>query len=452
MADLVLFDRSIELFEFDWCQCPLDVLNKLKTNSLLKFFLWGTNKFLIVDIDNKVTKNVQQTISDLKQEYSTHHIILISQTNYPNFFSNYEFSILQHMYYIVDPTRCRVLKNTFAVSRKRDTFFTIVSGDAVACSNDTSIDIVEASVSDLYQIYSASSANLGEYIGDVNQCFFADDYSKLLTRFKKHRILVFKYMNQVFGFMEYSIEPDEVTVRLETSPLYEQKLRVCCIHYTCSFSRWKRLRQEQEFRRIGKDLWNKVLEEVTHSFPDSYILVYLEALDTAIPFHRGNHMLLNKEVPLLQFLQKKVNGALEPFLPYDDVLELDYMYYIVAGVNLPKLEGGHVKNNELDFQIWSNARRSPGRRFPGRRSPSRRSHGKRSPGRRSPGKRSPSRRSRGRRSPGRRSPSRRSRGRRSPGRRSPSRRSPFRRSPGRRSPGRRSRGRRVFKQKKNKKY
>ena len=62
MADLVLFDRPIELFEFDWCQCPLDVLNKLKTNSLLKFFLWGQNKFVIVDIDNKVTKNVQQTI------------------------------------------------------------------------------------------------------------------------------------------------------------------------------------------------------------------------------------------------------------------------------------------------------------------------------------------------------------------------------------------------------
>ena len=442
MANSVPFTISSELFEFDWCQCPMPVFLKMKDNEVLSSFLWGQNKFLIIGLEDATEEQVQQSILSFKALYPDKYMIVTCTKNHSNFFSNNEFSILNHMISIGLLNR-NIHKTRLSVSKTRDTFFTVFKGNSVV-SQVNRVEIVNATVPDLYQMYAASNAPSHEYVDNVNECYFAEDYNELIARLKAHKMLVVKYMNQVFGFLEYSVKPFEVNLvnNLETQKLYDMyvrhgiemvadsmtsSLKVCYVHFTCSFTRWGRLLQDRAVWGSGKMMWNKLVDRITSLFPNTYTLIYNESMENAIDFHERNGMLLNENVPLLQFLQMETDpGVIEGMIPAGNEQLFNYMYYVATGKNLvkpaepplkrartsdveeKKLEGGRARTNPNKSRSRKK-RRSPIRSRK-RRSP-KRSRGKRSP-RRSP------RRSRERRSP-RRSP-RRSRERRSP-RRSPKR-------------------------------
>ena len=192
-------------FIFDWCQCPLSVFEKMKNDPLLSSLLWSQNQFVVVDmVHQNQDQNIKYFIEDLQEndETVTKCILLISSVQHPGFYSNDEFRVVDHM---IHPKVVlnRLEKVRLPLSLRESVYFTVFAGKAVPPLSSR-IEMVYATLNDLYYIYAGSSAPKEEYKDDVNDCYLARDYAGVLNSFQDKSTFVVKYKGQVFGYLHLS--------------------------------------------------------------------------------------------------------------------------------------------------------------------------------------------------------------------------------------------------------
>ena len=331
-------------FIFDWCQCPLSVYEKMKSDTLLRSLLWSQNQFIIVDtVRQNQTQNIRWLIEDLQEGDETVDkcVMIISKVQHPGFYSNDEFHIVNHMIHSTVVSQ-RLEKVRLPSFLTESVYFTVFAGKAVPPLS-SHIEVVYATLNDLYYIYAGSSAPKEEYKDSVNDCYLARDYDGLVRSFQEKSILVVKYKSQVFGYLNFLIKSNFlVKDRASIDRMNEQykqhgfdmshihSLQACFVQTMCSFSRWQRLYQEKELWGVGRMLWLHLLRHVSSQFPNDYTIVYNWSVDSAVPFHSKMGMILNKELPLLQYLYTEYPLAI--------INTYHFMYYIVEGDALTSLE------------------------------------------------------------------------------------------------------------------
>ena len=340
------------LYVFDWCQCPLSVFEKMKTDPLLISLLWSQNQFIVVDmVHQNKDQNIQWFIEDLQEGDDTvnKYIMIISNVQHPGFYANDEFRIVNHM---IHPTLVsdRLEKVRLPPSLTESVYFTVFAGKAVPPMN-SQVDVVYATVHDLYYIYAGSSAPNEEYKDNVNDCYLARYYAGLVQSFKEKSMFVVKYKGQVLGYLNFAMKGNFlVKDRSNINRMNEQykqhgfdmshipSLQACFVQTMCSFSRWQRLHQEQALWGVGKMLWLHLLRHVSSLFPNDYIIVYNWSVNNAVPFHSKMGMILNEKLPLLQYLHTEY--------PLVIINTYHFMYYIVEGNAVLSLEEQPTKRHK----------------------------------------------------------------------------------------------------------
>ena len=291
-------------FFFDWCQCPMDIFKQVKADPVLSPLLWAQNLFTVIELSKDEPysdESVQRFVLQMKEQYKDQYVLITSTRPSPGFYSNDDLHVLNHMIHEKNEARSGLYKKVrlLELNTSTNVFFTLFKGRNANVPKST-LEVVKAVASDLYQIYSASRAPSSEYLDNVHDCYFAEDYEELVERFGKRDMFVVKYKGQVFGFLEFRVKQISFVADNRVNDYFDlyqrhgfdqalrsgEPLTACYEHYTCSFSRWTRLHQDALLRGIGKMLWDKFIDYLTSSFPFYNILVYGVALRSAIPFHK----------------------------------------------------------------------------------------------------------------------------------------------------------------------
>lgn len=364
-------------FIFDWCQCPLSVFEKMKNDPLLSSLLWSQNQFVVVDmVHHNQDQNIRYFIEDLQENDDTVDkcILIISSVQHPGFYSNDEFRVVDHM---IHPrvVSGRLEKVRLPPSLRESVYFTVFAGKAVPPLSSR-IEVIYATLNDLYYIYAGSSAPKEEYKDDVNDCYLARDYAGVLKSFQDKSTFVVKHKGQVFGYLHFVMKSNFLVKDRDSidrmNEQYKQhgfdmshihSLQACFVQTMCSFSRWQRLHQEQALWGVGRMLWLQLLRHVSSQFPNDYTVVYNWSVDSAVPFHSKMGMILNKELPLLQYLYTEYPLAI--------INTYHFMYYIVQGDTQASLEQPRKRHKSGEERKLEGGRRKSRSRSKSRSRPKR---------------------------------------------------------------------------------
>ena len=88
-----------------------------------------------------------------------------------------------------------------------------------------------------------------------------------------------------------------------------------------------------------------MVQRVTARYPNNNILIFNNSLPTAIDFHKQTGMILNRDVPLLEFLIIPYPDYSYPLIDSDELRMGNHMYYFIENVQESpakkrKLKGG----------------------------------------------------------------------------------------------------------------
>ena len=351
------------MYIFDWCQCPWDVFQKIKQDRGLRSFFWAQQKFVVLEAP---PENVPEFVRQSQSKYPNDYVIIHSTVRAPGFFSNEEYPVLNYLFDLEQ-------FNSFSMdespkkqyyTQETQLYFTVISGRAASTEHEQKTSVITfepATLEDMYFIYAAANASSREYVNDINNCYFMPEYDRLVNGFNKSgNFFVLKHRGQVFGFIDYALPPKQVLFKAndnfkqEYLELYKRHgltsvmshpLQRCYVKFRCSFSRWLRLHQDEAARKVGRLLWNEMVQRVTARYPNNNILIFNNSLPTAIDFHKQTGMILNRDVPLLEFLIIPYPDYSYPLIDSDELRMGNHMYYFIENVQESpakkrKLKGG----------------------------------------------------------------------------------------------------------------